>query len=257
VEKAKFGIGAQFYNVFNHPNYDLPIANRSQYGNFGQIVRTVSGPTSPFVRCWGGCFAAVDSIEGAVHVLREDRKEEEGGFFRAALFCLGRGGDCRRGEESAVVGKFGGGVSCVKAEAELPFDRLRAGRTPKRSRRGSEGVSEMRRVRRENKRRGCGSGVGGLRVVRDDCNGRFFIAIRVVSIRANGEIRVGCGGACTFSQHLEVCRRTGRPVRQSSEGWQFYEEQIRKIQGMLAGMVLVAASAGLARRKKLPRAGKF
>jgi len=47
-EKAKFGIGAQFYNVFNHPNYDLPIANVANTGNFGQIVRTVSGPTSPF-----------------------------------------------------------------------------------------------------------------------------------------------------------------------------------------------------------------
>jgi hypothetical protein len=47
-EKAKFGIGAQFYNVFNHPNYDLPIANASKTGSFGQIVRTVSGPTSPF-----------------------------------------------------------------------------------------------------------------------------------------------------------------------------------------------------------------
>jgi hypothetical protein len=47
-EKAKFGIGAQFYNVFNHPNYDLPIANVANTGNLGQIVRTVSGPTSPF-----------------------------------------------------------------------------------------------------------------------------------------------------------------------------------------------------------------
>jgi hypothetical protein len=47
-EKAKFGIGAQFYNVFNHPNCELPIANVANTGNFGQIIRTVSGPTSPF-----------------------------------------------------------------------------------------------------------------------------------------------------------------------------------------------------------------
>ena len=47
-EKAKFGIGAQFYNVFNHPNYDIPIANVANTGSFGQIIRTVSGPTSPF-----------------------------------------------------------------------------------------------------------------------------------------------------------------------------------------------------------------
>ena len=47
-ERAKFGIGAQFYNVFNHPNYDVPIANVANTGSFGQIIRTVSGPTSPF-----------------------------------------------------------------------------------------------------------------------------------------------------------------------------------------------------------------
>jgi len=48
-------------------------------------------------------------------------------------------------------------VSCVKAEAELPFDRLGQAALQKESQ-GSEGVSEMRRVRRENKRRGVGSG---------------------------------------------------------------------------------------------------
>jgi len=47
-EKAKFAIGAQFYNVFNHPNYDIPMANVANTGGFGQIIRTVSGPTSPF-----------------------------------------------------------------------------------------------------------------------------------------------------------------------------------------------------------------
>src|SRR5258708_36235891 len=41
--------------------------------------------------------------------------------------------------------------------------------------------------------------------------------------------------ACTFSQHLEVCRGTGRPVRQSWEGWQSYEEQIRENPGDACG----------------------
>src|SRR5258708_38208727 len=41
--------------------------------------------------------------------------------------------------------------------------------------------------------------------------------------------------ACTFSQHLEVCRGTGRPVRQSWEGWQSYEKQIRENPGDACG----------------------
>jgi len=46
-EQAKFGIGAQLYNVFNHPNFDMPVANVASSA-FGQIIRTVSGPTTPF-----------------------------------------------------------------------------------------------------------------------------------------------------------------------------------------------------------------
>jgi outer membrane receptor protein involved in Fe transport len=46
-EQARFGLGAQFYNVFNHPNFDIPVANVGSSA-FGQIIRTVSGPTTPF-----------------------------------------------------------------------------------------------------------------------------------------------------------------------------------------------------------------
>lgn len=46
-EQAKFGFGAQFYNVFNHPNFDMPVANVAS-SSFGQIIRTVAGPTTPF-----------------------------------------------------------------------------------------------------------------------------------------------------------------------------------------------------------------
>jgi outer membrane receptor protein involved in Fe transport len=46
-EQARLGLGAQFYNVFNHPNFDIPVANVGSSA-FGQVIRTVSGPTSPF-----------------------------------------------------------------------------------------------------------------------------------------------------------------------------------------------------------------
>jgi hypothetical protein len=46
-EQAKLGIGAQFYNVFNHPNFDMPVGNVAS-SQFGNVLRTVSGPTSPF-----------------------------------------------------------------------------------------------------------------------------------------------------------------------------------------------------------------
>jgi len=46
-EQARLGLGAQFYNVFNHANFDVPVANVGSSA-FGQIIRTVSGPTSPF-----------------------------------------------------------------------------------------------------------------------------------------------------------------------------------------------------------------
>jgi hypothetical protein len=46
-EQAKLGIGAQFYNVFNHANFDMPVSNIASSA-FGQVIRTVSGPTTPF-----------------------------------------------------------------------------------------------------------------------------------------------------------------------------------------------------------------
>ncbi|MBV9625888.1 MAG: hypothetical protein JOZ14_18115 [Acidobacteria bacterium] len=52
-EAAQFGIGAQFFNVFNHPNFDMPVGNVSS-SLFGQITRTVSGPTTVF----GGLLGA-------------------------------------------------------------------------------------------------------------------------------------------------------------------------------------------------------
>lgn len=47
TERAAFTAGANFYNVFNHPNFANPVADISS-GQFGQILSTVVPPTSPY-----------------------------------------------------------------------------------------------------------------------------------------------------------------------------------------------------------------
>src|SRR5262249_57230360 len=44
-EASTFGVGVQFFNILNHPNFDQPDANVSS-PTFGQIINTVSVPTS-------------------------------------------------------------------------------------------------------------------------------------------------------------------------------------------------------------------
>jgi hypothetical protein len=54
-ESAKLGLGVQFFNVLNHPNFDQPdrdISNGS--GQFGQILRMVNTPTSILGSFLGG-----------------------------------------------------------------------------------------------------------------------------------------------------------------------------------------------------------
>lgn len=46
-ERFKLLIGAYFFNVLNHPNFDLPYNNLAS-GNFGNILNTVSAPTSAY-----------------------------------------------------------------------------------------------------------------------------------------------------------------------------------------------------------------
>jgi hypothetical protein len=46
-ERYKFTIGAFFFNVLNHPNFDLPVNNLAS-GTFGKITQSVSGPTSAY-----------------------------------------------------------------------------------------------------------------------------------------------------------------------------------------------------------------
>lgn len=52
-EGARLGIGVQVFNVLNHPNFGLPINNASS-PEFGEILNTVSSPTSPFGAFLGG-----------------------------------------------------------------------------------------------------------------------------------------------------------------------------------------------------------
>ena len=54
-EGAHFGVGAQFFNIFNHPHFDQPdadIASRT----FGQIINPIASPTSIF-----GSFLGADA----------------------------------------------------------------------------------------------------------------------------------------------------------------------------------------------------
>lgn len=55
AENLRFGVGAQAFNVLNHPNFANPVNDFSGTG-FGTITSTVAPPTSPF-----GAFAGVAS----------------------------------------------------------------------------------------------------------------------------------------------------------------------------------------------------
>jgi hypothetical protein len=58
-ERMQFSIGANLFNLFNHPNFDLP-TNNIQSGQFGQIVNTVGPATTPY-----GAFPSV-TLSGRV-----------------------------------------------------------------------------------------------------------------------------------------------------------------------------------------------
>jgi hypothetical protein len=52
-ESAEFQIGAQVFNILNHPNFDQPVGDVSN-SQFGTIIRTVGTPTSIFGSFLGG-----------------------------------------------------------------------------------------------------------------------------------------------------------------------------------------------------------
>ncbi len=47
IEKLRFKVGAQAYNLFNHPNFAAP-ANNASLSNLGQITSDVVAPTGPY-----------------------------------------------------------------------------------------------------------------------------------------------------------------------------------------------------------------
>ena len=60
-ERASLGIGFQFFNILNHPNFDQPVADiaagradPTNLGSFGTIVSTVNTPTSILGSFLGG-----------------------------------------------------------------------------------------------------------------------------------------------------------------------------------------------------------
>ncbi len=52
-ETAKLGIGAQFFNLLNHPNFAAPV-NDIGSPDFGQVRSTVNPPTSILGSFLGG-----------------------------------------------------------------------------------------------------------------------------------------------------------------------------------------------------------
>jgi hypothetical protein len=56
TERMAFGIGANFYNIFNHPNFTNPDSNLAD-STFGQILTTTAPPTGPY----GAFFAGLPS----------------------------------------------------------------------------------------------------------------------------------------------------------------------------------------------------
>jgi hypothetical protein len=53
LERGKLEVGAQAYNVLNHPNFANPVFNFDNPA-FGEVQRTVSDPTSVFGSFLGG-----------------------------------------------------------------------------------------------------------------------------------------------------------------------------------------------------------
>jgi hypothetical protein len=53
TDTGRLQVGAQFFNLFNHPNFGTPI-NDLNNANFGAITTTVSSPTSILGSFLGG-----------------------------------------------------------------------------------------------------------------------------------------------------------------------------------------------------------
>ena len=52
-----FGVGANLYNVFNHPNFDLPDNTFGDSARLRPVLQTTAPPTGPY----GSFFAGLPS----------------------------------------------------------------------------------------------------------------------------------------------------------------------------------------------------
>jgi hypothetical protein len=67
-EGSKFQIGAQAFNILNHPNFDQPVSDISN-PSFGNIIKTIGSPTSIFGYFLGGDDAPRPADQSAATVL--------------------------------------------------------------------------------------------------------------------------------------------------------------------------------------------
>jgi len=67
-ESANFGVGFQFFNILNHPNFDQPVNDVASPGQFGTIINTVNTPTSIL-----GAFVGGDAAPRLIQVKGELR----------------------------------------------------------------------------------------------------------------------------------------------------------------------------------------
>lgn len=63
IEKLRFKVGAQAYNLFNHPNFAAP-ANDASLSNLGQITSDVVAPTGPYGSFGSTSFGRIVVVTG-------------------------------------------------------------------------------------------------------------------------------------------------------------------------------------------------
>jgi hypothetical protein len=62
-ESGKMGVGLQFFNILNHPNFDQPVNDISNTAQFGTIQHTVNTPTSMY-----GSFLGADASARQIQI---------------------------------------------------------------------------------------------------------------------------------------------------------------------------------------------
>ena len=70
TERMAFGFGANFYNIFNHPNFTNPDSSLGDDPTFGQITATTAPPTGPYgAFARRSAFGTYHSVPGQIGVL--------------------------------------------------------------------------------------------------------------------------------------------------------------------------------------------